>query len=86
MAQMKKPSKPYTIKKDGSSYVRFNGGPCDGWWWRNYPPMQEEVSAFGANYVLTPNTVIDPAFPEDRQIGFMFVGYEKGMGDAQEDV
>lgn len=76
----KKPPKPYQpAKSDGHTYCRLNGGPLDGGWLRNYPPMQETFSAFGANYELMPNAVIDPLFPEDRQIGFVFVAYSQGM-------
>lgn len=88
---MKKPAKPYLIKTDGSSYVRLTGGPLDGAWLRNYPPMQQNFSAFGANYVLTPNAVLDPEFPEDRQVGFMFVGYDReleviGLTEMQDEL
>jgi hypothetical protein len=78
----KKPAKPYQpAKSDGHTYVRLNGGPLEGGWLRNYPPMQETFSAFGANYVLKPidKKRIDPAYDEDRQIEFVFVGYEGGM-------
>ena len=77
--QMKKPAKPYAVKRDGSSYVMLSGGPMNKMWMRNYPPMQPEYRSMGAIYRLIPNAVIDPAYPEDRQVGFTFVGYEEGM-------
>lgn len=77
--RFKKPDKPYKKRTDGHTYVRLNGGPLEGGWLRNYPPMQETFSALGAEYILRPNDVIDPEFPEDRQIGFTFIGYAQGM-------
>lgn len=85
MTQFKKPARPYAKRKgDDSSYIGFFGGPFAGAWIRNYPPTQEEYIAFGGRYKLVPNDILDPAFDEDRQVHFQFVGFLEGMGDADE--
>lgn len=75
----KKPPTPYKARPDGHTYVRLNGGPLDGGWLRKYGVMQPTFSAFGASYELMPNQQIDPAFPEECQVGFVFIGYDREL-------